>query len=359
MIDKLAQIATTYEALQQQQYDPAVTSDIKRLIEINRQLSQYKDAYELYKQIKTATEQYTEAKEMLYTEKDPDMLELAQNQYDEASATLETLNAQVQIVLLPKDPNDDRNIFLEIRPGAGGDESGLFWSELLRMYLRYAERQRRKAELIEHDLNDIGGLKFAMVKIAGEKVYSKLKFESGVHRVQRIPETESQWRVHTSTVTVAAMPEIDDVEIEIGPNDLEFDTFAASSAWWQNANKNQTGVRIHHKPTGLIVMGQDSKSQLQNKENALKVLKARLYQIEMDKQVASQKALRFDQIGTGDRSEKIRTYNFPQDRVTDHRIKQSRSYLPNIMDWDIDDIMHSLIVENQMKMMEQVGKMEE
>lgn len=358
MLDKLAQIATTYETLQAQLYDPAVSANVQKLIEINRQLTQLKDAYDLYLQIKSATHQYEEAKQLLYTEKDADMLELAQAQYDDAEKTLEQLNSQVQIVLLPKDPNDDRNIFLEIRPGAGGDESGLFGAELLRMYLRYAERQQRKAELIEHDLNDIGGLKFAVVKIAGDKVYSKMKFESGVHRVQRIPETESQGRIHTSTITVAVMPEIDDVEIEVSPNDLEIDTFAASSAWGQNANKNQTGVRIHHKPTGLIVMGQDSKSQLQNKENALKVLKSRLYQLELDKQIASQKALRFDQIGTGDRSEKIRTYNFPQDRVTDHRIKQSRGYLPNIMDGDIDDIMHALIVENQMKMMEEIGKME-
>lgn len=358
MLDKLTQIATTYESLQAQMYDPATSANVQKLMEINKQITQLKDAYELYVKIKNATDQFNEAKELLYSEKDPDMLELAQAQYTEAEETLQQLNEQVQIVLLPKDPNDDKNIFLEIRPGAWGDESGLFGSELLRMYLRYAERLHRKTEIIEHDLNDIGGLKFAVVKIAGDKVYSKLKFESGVHRVQRIPETESQGRVHTSTVTVAVMPEIDDVEIDINPSDLEIDTFAASSAGGQNANKNQTGVRIHHKPSGLIVMGQDCKSQLQNKENAMKVLKSRLYQMELDKQIAEQKALRFDQIGTGDRSEKIRTYNFPQDRVTDHRIKQSRSYLPNIMDGDIDDIMHALIVENQMKMMQEIGKIE-
>lgn len=358
MIEKLSQIATSYEALQQQLYDPATSQNVEKLININRQISQLKDAYELYRNIKEATEQRDEAKALIMTEKDADMLELAQAQFDESSEKLLYLESQVQIVLLPKDPNDDRNVFLEIRPGAGGDESWLFWAELLRMYLRYAERQRRKAELIEHDLNDIGGLKFATVKIAGDKTYSKLKFESGVHRVQRIPATESQGRIHTSTVTVAVMPEVDDVEITINPNDLEFDTFAASSSGGQNANKNQTGVRVHHKPTGLIVMGQDTKSQLQNKENALKVLKSRLYQMEMDKQVASQKALRFDQIGTGDRSEKIRTYNFPQDRVTDHRIKQSRGYLPNIMDGDIDSIMDALIVENQTKMLQEVGEQE-
>jgi peptide chain release factor 1 len=355
MIDKLQHIGTTYEALLAQQYDPAVTSDIKKSIEISKQINQLRDAYDLYKAIKSATEQQDEARTILLNEKDPEILEMAQIQFDEAQEQLTHLETQVQVVLLPKDPNDDRNIFLEIRPGAGGDEAGLFGAELLRMYLRYAERQNWKPELIENDLNDVGGLKFAMLKIAGNKVYSKMKFESGVHRVQRIPETESQGRIHTSTVTVAVMPEVDDVEIEVRAEDLEIDTFAASSAGGQNANKNQTGVRIHHKPTGLIVMGQDSKSQLQNKENALKVLKSRLYQAEIDKQQAEQKALRFDQIGTWDRSEKIRTYNFPQDRVTDHRIKQSRSYLPNIMDGDIDEIMNALIVENQMKMLEEVG----
>lgn len=352
MLEKLQSLAEKYERIQEEMYQPHIACDLQKSMQLNRELSTLKETYTLYKYLEKYTHQADEAKEILQNEPGPDMKELAQMQLDEAEEHLIDMDEKIQIALLPKDPNDARNIFLEIRPAAGGDESGLFAGELLRMYLRYAELQWWKNEVIEHDRTGIWGLKFAMVKIAGESVYSKLKFESGVHRVQRIPDTESQWRVHTSTVTVAVMPEVDDVEIHIDPNDIEMDTFAASSAGGQNANKNQTWVRLHHKPTGIIVMGQDSKSQMQNKENAFKVLKTKLYQAEMDKQISEQKAKRFDQIGTGDRSEKIRTYNFPQDRVTDHRVKQSWSNLPSIMDGNIDDIMTVMIVENQAKLME-------
>ncbi len=356
MLDKLKAVADKYEQLQQQLYDPAIARDIAKGTKINRELSSLKATYALYKHLELYTHQATEAKEILQSESDADMRELAQMQLDEAEEQLVGMDEKIKVALLPKDPNDARNIFLEIRPAAGGDESGLFAEELLRMYLRYAELQEWKSEIIEHARTGIGGLKFAMIKIAGDHVYSKLKFESGVHRVQRIPETESQGRIHTSTVTVAVMPEVDDVEIRIDPNDIEMDTFAASSAGGQNANKNQTGVRLHHKPTGIIVMGQDSKSQMQNKENAHKMLRTKLYQLELDKQIKEQKDKRFDQIGTGDRSEKIRTYNFPQDRVTDHRVKQSRSNLPSIMNGNIADIMTAMVVENQAKLLESAGE---
>ncbi len=352
MLEKLKKIADKYEQLQEQQYDPALSSDPQKAMKINRELRSLEDSYKLFKEIESATHQLNEAKDILANESDPEMLELAKIQLAEAEAALDWMDQKVQVALLPQDPNDDKNIFLEIRPAAGGDESGLFAAELMRMYLRYAERSGWKAEIIDHETTDIGWLKFAMIKISWEKVYSKLKFESGVHRVQRIPATESQWRVHTSTVTVAVMPEVDDVEINIDPNDVEMNTFAASSSGGQNANKNQTWVRLIHRPTGLIVMGQDSKSQLQNKENARKVLRVRLYQLELDKQIQEQKEKRFDQIGTGDRSEKIRTYNFPQDRLTDHRVKQSRSNLPMIMDGDIEDIINAMILENQTKLLE-------
>ncbi len=355
MLEKLKKIADKYELLSQQLYDPEIGADQQKAMKINRELSSLRESYELYKQIETATHQLDEAKHLLETESDPDTIELAKAQLEEAQAQLEGMDEKVQLALLPQDPNDDKNIFLEIRPAAGGDESGLFAAELLRMYLRYAERNGWKAEVIEHERSGIGWIKFAMAKISGVKVYSKLKFESGVHRVQRIPDTESQWRVHTSTVTVAVMPEVEDVEVVVDPNDVEIDTFAASSAGGQNANKNQTWVRLHHKPTGLIVMGQDSKSQLQNKENAWKVLRVRLYQLEMDKQIKEQKEKRFDQIGTWDRSEKIRTYNFPQDRLTDHRIKQSRSNLPVIMDGGIEDMVNAMVLENQTKLLEASG----
>jgi peptide chain release factor 1 len=222
----------------------------------------------------------------------------------------------------------------------------------LKMYLCFAQKKWWKTEIVEEQLSDIGWVKFVMVKITWKKVYSLMKFESGVHRVQRIPETESQWRVHTSTVTVAVMPEAEDVDIQIDMKDIVMDTYAASSNWWQNANKNQTWVRIHHIPSWLIVNIWDSKSQIQNKEKAFAVLKSRLYQIELDKKQAEEKDLRWNQIWTWDRSEKIRTYNFPQDRVTDHRIHESRSNLPSIMAWNIDDIMDKLVLENQTKLLE-------
>jgi len=354
MLEKLKSIADKVELLQEQLYDPSITADHKKMIAIQREISSLSDAYELYKFLKKYTDQKNEAKEMIENESDAEMIEMAKAELDEAEAQLEWIDEKIKLALLPKDPNDERNVFLEIRQAAGGDEAGLFAAQLLRMYLRYSERQGLKTEIIEHDRTGIWGLKFAMVKIAGDKVYSKLKFESWVHRVQRIPDTETNGRVHTSTATVAVMPEVDDVEIHVDPNDVEMDTFAASSSGGQNANKNQTWVRLRHIPTGIIVMGQDSKSQMQNKDNARKMLRTKLYQSEMDRQIKEQKAKRFDQVGSGDRSEKIRTYNFPQDRVTDHRIKQSRSNIPGILDGEIEDIMSQIIVENQTKMLESV-----
>ena len=352
MLDKLKNIADKVEALQQQLYDPAITADHKKMIAIQREISSLSDAYELYKHLKKYTDQKDEAKEMIENETDSEMIDMAKAELEEAETQLEWMDEKVKVALLPKDPNDEKNVYLEIRQAAWWDEAGLFAAEVLRMYLRYAERQWLKAEIMEHVRTGIWWLKFAMAKIAGDKVYSKLKFESGVHRVQRIPDTETNGRVHTSTVTVAVMPEVDDVEIQVDPNDVEMDTFAASSSGWQNANKNQTWVRLRHIPTGIIVMGQDSKSQMQNKDNAWKMLRLKLYQDELDRQIKEQKDKRFDQVWSGDRSEKIRTYNFPQDRVTDHRIKQSRSNIPGILDGEIEDIMKELIVENQMKLLE-------
>jgi len=352
MIEKLQHIADKYLELQQKMYEPEIVGDHKLSSQINREISALQEAYDLYSFVKKRTDQLKEGKEILETDDDSEMIALAKEQISEAEKQLVGIDEKIKVTLLPKDPNDDRNIYLEVRAAAGGDEAALFSAELLRMYLRYCEGQWRKPEVMEHDTTGIWGLKFAMVKVAGEKVYSKMKFESGVHRVQRIPDTETNGRIHTSTVTVAVMPEVDDVEVDLDPNDVEMDTFAASSAGWQNANKNQTWVRLHHIPTGIIVMGQDSKSQRQNKENAWKVLRTKLYQTELDRQIKEQKDKRFDQIWTWDRSEKIRTYNFAQDRVTDHRIKQSRSWLPMILDGNIEDIMKELIIENQKKLLE-------
>ncbi|MCF7835337.1 peptide chain release factor 1 [Candidatus Gracilibacteria bacterium] len=352
MLDKLQSIIKKYESLKEQMMDNEIASDQQRIMNISKEMSQLEDSYNLSIEYKKYDSQLKEAQEILETESDSDILDMAQQQLEEAKEKLEDLDQKIKFALLPKDPNDDKDIYLEIRPAAGGDEAGLFGTELLKMYLMYAQKKGRKTEIVEEQMSDIGGVKLVIVRIAGESVYSIMKFESGVHRVQRIPETESQGRVHTSTVTVAIMPEAKDVDIKIDPKDIQMDTYAGSSAGGQNANKNQTGVRLHHLPSGLIVDIGDSKSQMHNKEKAFAVLKSRLYQIELDKKIQEEKSLRGNQIGSGDRSEKIRTYNYPQDRVTDHRIHESRSNLPSILMGNIEDILQKLTLENQTKLLE-------
>lgn len=356
MLDKLANIEKRYLDLREQMMDPDIISDNKKSIQLSRDLSGMQEIYDLYQEYKKAHQQKQDAQDMIDTEQDTDMLDMAKEQLKESEATIEILDKKIKVALLPKDPNDDKNIYLEIRPAAGGDEAGLFAAELLRMYLGYAMKKWWKAEIVEEQLSDIGGVKFVMVKISWNSVYSIMKFESWVHRVQRIPTTESQGRVHTSTVTVAIMPEAENVEFTIDPKDVEMDVYAWSSSWGQNANKNQTWVRLRHIPSGLIVDIWDSKSQLHNKDKAWSVLKSRLYQIELEKKTAETKSLRGDQIGSGDRSEKIRTYNYPQDRVTDHRIHQSWSNLPVFLTWEIDDMINALVLENQTRLLEESMK---
>jgi len=358
MIEKLKWIIEKYEELVAKSISPEVIADPKESIKINKEISSMQERYDLAKEYTTLWNQLEEAKEILNTESDEEMLEIAKEQKKESEEKLAEVESKLKIALLPQDPNDDKNIFLEIRPAAWWDEAALFGAELLKMYLAFAQKKWWKPEIVEEQLTDIGWVKFVMVKISWNKVYSLMKFESGVHRVQRIPETESQWRVHTSTVTVAIMPEVDDVSIYIDPKDVTMDTYAASSSWWQNANKNQTGIRLHHIPTGIIVDIWDSKSQIKNKEKAFEVLKSRLYQIELDKQQKEQKELRWNQIWTWDRSEKIRTYNFPQDRITDHRIHKSWSNIPVILAGELDDVLNSLVVENQAMLLEKVEKSE-
>jgi len=331
--------------------DPKIASDVQASIQLNKDLNAIKESYLLAKEYQKYSHQLEEAKSILDNETDSDFLTMAKDQKKEAESHISDLEEKIKIALLPKDPNDDKNIYLEIRPAAWWDEAWLFAAELLKMYLTYAQNQWRKPEIVEEQMSDIGGVKFVMVKISGDNVYSMMKFESWVHRVQRIPNTESQWRVHTSTVTVAVMPEVKWVSVSIDPKDIQLYTYAASSSGGQNANKNQTWVRIHHKPSDIIVTIWDSKSQIHNKEKAFQVLEAKLYQIKLDKQQKEQKELRGNQIWSWDRSEKIRTYNFPQDRVTDHRIKQSRPNIPSILSGNLWPILEATIVENQSKLL--------
>jgi len=353
MLDKLQTIEKKYLQLQEQAMDPTTMNDMKKYVSINKELSSLKEVYDLAVAYKKCSTQISEAKDIIANEADQEMVTMAQEELENNEIQLEDLGKRIKIALLPTDPNDDKDIYLEIRPAAWWDEAWLFATELLKMYLWYATRKWWKAEIVDEQLSDIWWIKDVTVKISGNRVYSMMKFESWVHRVQRIPATESQGRVHTSTVTVAIMPEAENVDIVIDPKDIEMDTYAASSAGWQNANKNQTWVRIHHKPTWLIVNIGESKSQLQNKERAFEVLKSRLYQIEFDKKMEKEKSLRWNQIWTWDRSEKIRTYNFPQDRVTDHRIHESWSNIPVILTWDIDDIMEKMILENQTRLLQE------
>lgn len=351
MLERLKELEKTYIELNNQLYDPNISTDPKKIMELSKKKSAIEEVYQLYQEYKSALNKVNEAKDILENEKDNEMIELAKAQLEEWKSDIEIISKKLEIALLPQDPNDDKNIYLEIRPAAWWDEAWLFGTELMRAYLRFAENLWRKSEIIEHQTTGIWWLKFAMIKISWEKVYSKLKFESWVHRVQRIPLTESWWRIHTSTVTIAIMPEVKDVEININPEDIELTTYAASSAWWQHANKNETWVRLIHKPTWIIVTCWEWRSQLQNKEKAMNVLKAKIYQMELEKQQSEQKDARSNQIGSWDRSEKIRTYNFPQDRVTDHRIKKSWSNLPWIMEWELNGIINDVIMENQAKLL--------
>jgi len=357
MFDKLESLKNKYEELQKLLYSPQVSSDVNKSIEISKQINELEEVYNLYNQWKQADNEIKEAKDIIENEEDEEMIQMAKEQLSDATKRKEELEQKLKIALLPKDENDDKNIYMEIRPAAWGDESALFAEELMRMYMRYAEKQGWKASIEDIQPNDIWGIKFAMIKIAWDKVYSKLKYESGVHRVQRIPKTESQWRIHTSTVTIAVLPEVEEVvDYDLDPNEVEIDFYAASSAGWQHANRNKTWVRLHHKPTSIIVSVWDSRSQLQNKEKAFNVLKAKLLQIEKEKQATEQRQNRLYQVWTWDRSEKIRTYNFPQDRVTDHRIKKSYSNLPAILDGEIDQIINDLIVEDQARLLQESGE---
>ncbi len=347
MFDRLEDILARYEELQAELSTPAVAGDAARLRRLMKEQAELAPLVEAYREYKGAKQDVQDSLAILEEESDEELRELAKEELAAAKERIEALEHRLKILLLPKDPNDDKNVFVEIRAGAGGDEAALFSAELYRMYCRFAERNHWKTELVSVNENGIGGFKEVVFMISGNGAYSKLKYESGVHRVQRVPETESGGRIHTSTSTVAIMPEAEEVDVQIDMNDCKFDVFRASGNGGQCVNTTDSAVRLTHIPTGIVISCQDEKSQLKNKEKALKVLRSRLYDLELAKKQKAEAEERRSQIGTGDRSEKIRTYNFPQGRVTEHRIKLTLYRINDIMDGDLFEIIDSLIAADQ------------
>lgn len=356
MFDKLEDILRRYEDITMMLNDPAVITDQERFRKLMKEQKSLEALVECYNEYKKCNETIKDSLEMLDSESDPDMKELLKEELSEAKARIPELEERLKILLLPKDPNDEKNVIVEIRAGVGGDEAALFAADMYRLYVRYAERHTFKVETMSLEDIGIGGIKAVSFMIKGNGAYSRLKFESGVHRVQRIPETESGGRIHTSAITVAIMPEVEDVEVEIDLNDCKFDVFRASGNGGQCVNTTDSAVRLTHFPTGIVISCQDEKSQQQNKAKALKVLRAKLYEMECQKQHSDEAELRRSQVGSGDRSEKIRTYNFHQGRVTDHRIGLTLYRIDQIMDGDLDEIIDSLIAADQAQKLIAMGE---
>ena len=344
MLEKLKEIALRYEDLQAQLGDSAIYGDSSRLASVTRELKELEPVVEAYRAYTQAQERRRQAQELLH---DPDFRALAQEELTDARSRMEQLEEQLRLLLLPRDPDDERSVVLELRGGVGGEEGALFAASLLRMYTMYAQEKGWRMDIVSINETELGGVKECSVLIEGDDAYSRLKFESGVHRVQRVPETESGGRIHTSAATVAVLPTVEDVELDIDPKDLQIDTYRSSGAGGQHVNKTESAIRITHLPTGLVVECQDERSQYKNKDKAMRVLRSRLYEMEREKQAAQTAAARKSQVGSGDRSERIRTYNFPQGRVTDHRIGLTLYKLDAILDGDLDELIDALVTAEQ------------
>ena len=347
MFDKLDDILVRLEEILNELNEPTVANDTARFQKLMKEQSELQPIAAAYREYKDCKQTVEDSLSMLEEESDEEMREMLKEELSEAKKRIEELEHELKILLLPKDPNDDKNVIVEIRAGAGGDEAALFAAEIYRMYVKYAESQHWRTEMLTLNENGIGGFKEVTFMIYGQGAYSKLKYESGVHRVQRVPETESGGRIHTSTATVAIMPEAEEFDVVIDDKDIRIDVMRASGNGGQCVNTTDSAVRLTHYPTGIVIYSQTEKSQLQNKEKAFRLLRSKLYDLELEKQQASEAEARRSQIGTGDRSEKIRTYNFPQGRVTDHRIKLTLHKLDSVLNGDLDEIIDSLIAADQ------------
>jgi peptide chain release factor 1 len=356
VLDKVAAIERRYDELNELMGDPAVVADRTRLTDLAREQSELEEIVSLYRAYLAADSELEDARSLLGEGTDPELAELAHAEIERLAADQEERQESLRVLLLPKDPQDDRDVIIEIRAGTGGDEAGLFGADLYRMYCRWAETHGYRVEMLSHHETGVGGFKEVIFQVRGRGAYSQLKYESGVHRVQRIPVTEAQGRIHTSTATVAVLPEADDVEVKIDPNDVRIDVFRATGPGGQSVNTTDSAVRVTHLPTGLVVSCQDEKSQLQNRQRAMAILRARLYQMEQERLEAERSQARRSQVGTGERSEKIRTYNFPQNRVTDHRIGKTVYRLDGVLSGDLDEFIEELATTDQAEKLQALGE---